>query len=147
MALKEIENLFDEGLNALSAGRTEQALSCFEKAVEQNNTPLACSYLAYCQARISGTYKEAIAICMDARKEDPKNSDIYLNLGRVYLLTGNRRQAIQVFRLGLRQERNSRITNELNALGQRKSPPIPFLDRGNPINKYLGKLLTKLWLR
>jgi hypothetical protein len=84
---------------------------------------------------------------MAARKEEPKNSDIYLNLGRVHLLTGNRKQAIQVFRLGLRHGRNSRIIAELTALGLRKEPPLPFLQRSNPVNKFLGKLMTRLWLR
>ncbi len=143
----EIENPFDDGLNHLSAGRADLALVCFKKAVAREKTPLACSYLAYCRAKIEGVYKEAVAICMDAMKEEPKNSGIYLNLGRVHLLAGNRKQAIQVFRLGLRQEKNSKIISELNALGLRKSPPISFLHRSNPLNKYLGKLLTKLWLR
>jgi tetratricopeptide (TPR) repeat protein len=143
----EIENPFNEGLRELTAGRTDLALDLFEKAVAKEKTPLACSYLAFCRAKMEGVYREAVAICMDARKEDPKNSEIYLILGRVHLLAGNRKQAIHVFRLGLRQERNSRILTELNALGLRKSPPIPFLQRGNPLNKFLGKLLTKLWLR
>ncbi len=147
MAAKEIENPFDEGINALSAGNHVLALSCFKRAVAHAQTPIACSYLAYCQARIDRTYKDAINVCMEARKEDPKNSDIYLLLGRLYLLVGNKKQAIQVFRLGLRQEKNGRIANELNALGLRKDPPIRFLERSHPINKYLGKILTMFWLR
>lgn len=147
MALTEIENPFDEGLKELNAGRTDLALRCFEKAVEERGTPLACSYLAYCRAKEEGAYREAVAICMDARKEDPKNSDIYLMLGKIHLLAENRKQAIHVFRLGMRQGKNSRIANELNALGLRKSPPLPFLHRSNPFNKFLGKLLSKLWLR
>ena len=147
MPYVDTENPFDQGLKELYAGRTDLALDSFEKAVAEENTPLACSYLAFCLAKEEGRYKEAVALCMDARKEDPKNSDIYLNLGKVHLLAGNRKQAIQVFRLGLRLQRNSRIVNELNVLGQRKSPPIPFLQRSHPLNKYLGKILTKLWLR
>lgn len=143
----ETENPFDEGLRELSCGRPDEALNFFNKAAAKNKTPLLCSYLAYCRAQIDGIYREAVDICMEARKADPKNSEIYLNLGRVHLLAGNRKQALQVFRLGLRQERNNRIINELNALGQRKAPPVPFLDRGNPINKYLGKLMAKLSLR
>ena len=143
----ETENPFDQGLRELYAGRADLALEFFEKAVAEENTPLACSYLALCRAKEEGRYKEAVALCMDARKEDPQNSDIYLNLGKVHLLAGNRKQAIQVFRLGLRLQRNSRIINELNTLGLRKSPPLPFLQRSNPLNKFLGKVMTRLWLR
>jgi hypothetical protein len=31
----------------------------------------------------------------------------------------------------------------MQKLGVRKKPPVPFLDRSNPINKYIGKLLNK----
>jgi tetratricopeptide (TPR) repeat protein len=147
MTIMELANPFDEGLRELYAGNAKLALALFEKAAAEDNSPLIRSYLAYCRAKTKGMFREAVAICMDARKEDPKNSDIYLNLGRVHLLTGNRKQAIQVFRLGLRHERNSRIVSELTALGLRKEPPLPFLQRGNPVNKFLGKLMTKLWLR
>jgi tetratricopeptide (TPR) repeat protein len=143
----ESENPFNEGLRELSSGRTGEALFFFKKAAADNKTPLICSYLAYCRAKIEGVYREAVDICMDARKADPKNSDIYLNLGRIHLLAGNRKMAIHTFRLGLRYERNSRIINELKALGQRKAPPFPFLNRSNLINKYLGKLMTKFSLR
>lgn len=140
-------NPFDEGLRELSSGRPVAALGFFNRAAAVKKTPLICSYLAYCRARIEGVYREAVDICMEARKSDPKNSDIYLNLGRIHMLAGNRKMAIQSFRLGLRHEKNSRIISELNALGLRKSPPIPFLHRSNPINKYLGKLMVKLSLR
>ena len=143
----EIDNPFDEGLRELSSGRPVTALGFFNKAAAEKKTPLISSYLAYCRAQTEGVYREAVNICMEARKAEPKNSDIYLNLGRVHLLAGNRKMALQVFRLGLRYERNSRIINELNALGQRKSPPIPFLNRGNPINKYLGKLMARFSFR
>ena len=143
----EFENPFDEGIRALEAGRHELALGFFSKAVNEKNTPLVCSYLAYCRAKTSGSYREAVDICMNARREEPKNSEIYLNLGRIYLLAGNRKQAIQVFRLGLRHQRNSRIINELSSLGNRKSPPVPFLLRSHPVNKYLGLIMTRLGLR
>ena len=62
MALAEIENPFEEGLKELNAGRTDLALRCFERAVKQGETPLACSYLAYCRAKEEGAYREAVAI-------------------------------------------------------------------------------------
>ena len=39
------------------------------------------------------------------------------------------------------------IINELVLIGRRKNPPIPFLSRSHPLNKFLGKFLTKLGLR
>lgn len=141
------ETPFEEGLKALTSRRTGEALQWFEKAVAEEKTPLTCSYLAFCRAKETGRYKEAIALCMEAMKEEPKNSEIYLNLGRVYLLAGQRKSAIRAFDLGLRHGRNAQIMNELNAIGRRKTPPLPFLPRENPLNKYLGRFLKKLGMR
>lgn len=141
------ETPFEEGIKALNAKRTGEALQWLEKAVAVKKTPRTCAYLAYCQAKEQGKYREAIALCMEAMKEEPKNSEIYLNLGRVYLLAGQKKGAIRAFDLGLRYEKNPQIVNELVLLGRRKAPPLPFLPRSNPINKYLGKLLKKLGMR
>jgi tetratricopeptide (TPR) repeat protein len=138
---------FEEGLKALNAGRTGEALDCFAKAVAEEQTPRAVSYLAYCRAKTEGKFKESIALCMEAIKEEPKNSELYLNLGRVHLLAGQRKSAIRAFDLGLRHGRSPQIENELALIGRRKAPPLPFLSRNNPLNKLLGKFLKKLGLR
>jgi tetratricopeptide (TPR) repeat protein len=147
MSVKEFEHPFDEGLRELADGRPKQALMFFARASAEDNSPLVRSYIAYCRAMTDGIYAEVVGICLEALREEPKNTDIYLNLGRIHLLADNRKQAIQVFRLGLRQSRNSRISAELNALGLRKQPPLPFLQRSNPVNKYLGLIMTRLCLR
>ena len=147
MSIRELEHPFDEGLRELAADRPKRALVFFAKAAAEDNSPLVRSYIAYCRAMTDGIYADVIATCQDARREEPKNSDIYLNLGRIHLLAGKRKQAIQVFRLGLRHQRNSRISAELAAMGMRKHPPLPFLHRNNPVNKYLGMLMARLCLR
>jgi len=86
-------------------------------------------------------------LCKDAIEREPDNSVHYLNLGRIYLLTHKKQEAITVFREGLTHETNEQIINELNNIVPRKSPLIPFLHRDNPINKYLGIFLGKLRLR
>ena len=147
MSKARTEISLEEGLKALNAGRTDEALEWFEKAVAETRAPLACACLAYCRAKEKGKVKEAVALCMEAIKDDPKNPDIYLNLGRVHLLAGQRRSAIRAFDLGLRYGRSPQIENELALIGRRKAPPLPFLSRSNPLNKFLGKFLKKLGLR
>jgi len=34
--------------------------------------------------------------------------------------------------------------NEMRVLGKRKKAPVPFLDRSNLINKYIGMILHKV---
>lgn len=143
----DIKNFSFKGIQALNEGNSVAALAFFEKAVQISNTPLNRSYLAYCLAKERGQFKKAISLCEDAIKEDPANSVHYLNLGKVYLLHGNREEAIRIFREGLKLEDNPQIRDELVNLGIRKTPVISFLPRSNPLNKYLGLLLARLGLR
>ena len=148
MAEQMVEkNPFLMGREALSAGRVSEALEWFRKAVAEEKTPVACSYLAYCQARKTGEYRETIGICMDAIKEEPQNSAIYLNLGKIYLLSGHKRSALRSFQLGLRYGRNAEIAYELQRLGIRKAPPLPFLPRTHMVNQLIGKLMARIGVR
>jgi tetratricopeptide (TPR) repeat protein len=138
---------FEEGIKALNAGKTEEALGLFEQAAEKEETPLVSSYLAYCRAKETGVYLHAVSLCMEAIKEDPKQADVYLNLGRIYLMAGQKRAAIRAFDLGLRCGKHTNIVKELEGIGRRKRPPLPFLSRSNPCNKFLGKFLKMLGMR
>ncbi len=141
------KDLSSKGVQALNKGNSVAALAFFEKAVQIENTPLNHSYLAYCIAKERGQFKKAVSLCEDAMKEEPTNSVHYLNLGKIYLLHGNREEAISIYRDGLKFGDNPQILDELINLGIRKQPVISFLSRSSPLNKYLGLLLTRLGLR
>lgn len=143
----EAERLFMKGLEALVQDNTLSALSCFEKAINIEDNPIINSYLAFCVAKERGQLTKAISLCEEAIKKEPQNSFHYLNLGRIYLLAHRKEEAITIFREGLAHEANQQIVDELNRLETRKPPVIPFLKRSNPLNKYLGIILTKLKLR
>ncbi len=141
------EALVNQGREALMKGDTLSALALFEKAMEGDDNPPARSYLAYCMAKERGLTSRGISWCEESIAKEPENSVHYLNLGRIYLLMKNREEAIRNFREGLKYGSNEEIADELHRLGVRKSPALPFLSRGNPINKYLGILLKMLRLR
>jgi tetratricopeptide (TPR) repeat protein len=143
----EAENLFTRGLEALAEGNTLSALSFFEKAIHTKYSPVISSYYAFCIAKERGQVGKAIALCEDAIKREPQNSQLYLNLGRIYIIDNNKTDAIKTFREGLNYEANQHIVDELNKLVIRKPPIFSFLKRSNPINKYLGIILKKLRLR
>jgi len=147
MTEAEPEILFTKGVKSLARGEWPVALACFEDAAKLKDTPLHNSYLALCMARERGQFKKAIVLCTEALDAEPDNSVLYLNLGKVHLLQKERDEAILVFRLGLGREANQQIIAELDKLGSRKPPPLSFLKRDNPLNRYLGKILTKLGLR
>jgi hypothetical protein len=69
---------------------------------------------------------------------------LYLNLGRAYVAARRKRDALDAFRKGLEYDKSNReILVEIRALGSRKKAVVPFLDRSNPINKYIGKIVHK----
>lgn len=136
-----------KGVEALALGNTLSALSYFEKAINIEDSPVVSSYYAFCIAKARGQVSKAISLCEGAIKKEPQNSIHYLNLGRIYLIDNNKADAIETFREGLKYEANQQIVDELNRLGTRKPPIIRFLERSNPLNKYLGIILEKLRLR
>jgi tetratricopeptide (TPR) repeat protein len=141
------EALFNKGLSCLARNEWTSALACFEKAAGLNHLPLYISFMALCIARERGQTRKAVAICLEAIEEEPDNPVIYLNLGKIYLLQGKPREAISAFRKGLSKGANDQIVEELKKVGNRRPPPLPFLKRENPINKYLGIILTRIGLR
>lgn len=143
----EAEKLFTSGLRALAQEDTLAALALFEKAVQRDEKPAYCSYLALCIAKERGQFQLAVTLCEKAKAREPQNPVHYLNLGKVYLYAGKKDDAIRTFREGLSREKDQAIIDELNKLGTRKPPVISFLKRSNPVNRFLGTLLTKLGLR
>lgn len=141
------EELCRQGVDALMNGDGNRALAFFEQAVAISRAPLYCTNLAYCLAKERGDFRQAISLCREAIKDEPKNSIHFLALGRIHLLAGQKKEAIRIFSMGLRHEKNNEIMDELNRMGCRKAPAFPFLDRENPLNRYLGKLLTKIGWR
>ena len=144
------ESLEQQGLSALEKGGTTLALPLFEEAYEIDPSPLNRSYLAYCMAIEQRKFSRAIALCIEALREEPSNHVHYLNFGRVQLAAERRKDAIRMFMKGQAYEprgRSSVFHDELVKLGIRKPALIPFLSRSNPFNKYLGLLLSRLGLR
>lgn len=123
------------------------AMVHFEDALKLQDSPTARSYLAFCIAKERHQIGRAASLCLSALQDEPGNSVHLLNLGRIYLLAGEKTRAIQTFRKGLRLERNRQIIEELKKLGLRQPPVMKSLHRGNPLNKCLGILFQKLGMR
>ncbi len=147
MPNSQAAEIYEKGLQALSNGHDYLALVCFEQATNMEKNPLYCSYLALCLAKARNRFEDAITICGEALEKDSANSIHYLNLGRIYILAGQREKALETLRHGLLYQKTDEILRELEMLGMRKRPVFPFLRRGNPLNKYCGLLLKKVGYR
>jgi len=123
------------------------ALAELEQIPAFARTPAVLSAYALCLAEVKQSYKTATNLCHEAIKKEPKNPEHYFRQGKILLLASRKKDAIWVMRMGLRHGRHAGIIDCLGSLGVRRPPPLQFLDRSNPINKYLGLLLSRLNLR
>jgi len=128
-----------------------------EAARMYQNDPFLLLYFSYLRARVTKEYRNAVLGCNEAiemlKEQMPVGGDFYyplfyLHLGRIYVMANKKDNAIDSLRKGLKYDPgHAELFRELQALGFRKTPPIPFLSRDNFINKYLGIALSKLGLR
>ncbi|HEY7745425.1 MAG TPA: tetratricopeptide repeat protein [Desulfuromonadales bacterium] len=147
MPAQELNALIRKGLAEIERGNTLVALVHFEDAARRDDSPLVRSHLAFCLAKERRQMNKAAVLCNEALQEEPGNPVHYLNLGRIYLLAGQKNRAIQTWRRGLKVGRNPHISLELRRLGQRKPPLLRALGREHPVNKYLGLMLNKMGIR
>ncbi len=142
------EELFKAGLYLLKRDKLKEALAAFKKALFlRDKDPRYMSYAGLALA-LTGRTKEAVLLCERAVQKEFFRQELFLNLGRVYLVSGNRRKAHTAFRKGMALDRENRLLRgELEKMGIRKPPVFRFLDRNHPVNKWSGKMLHRLRLR
>jgi tetratricopeptide (TPR) repeat protein len=147
MPASEMTTLIQKGVAALKEGNTLVAMIHFEDAAKLEDTPTVRSYLAFCLAKERQQMTKAISLCLTAMQQEPTRALHCLNLGRIYLMAGQKTRAIQTFRKGLKLERNQQIIDELKNLGLRQPPVLKTLSRDHPLNKCLGILFQKMGMR
>jgi len=145
----DAEELYKAGLFLLKRDKVKEALSAFKRALKiKSNEAKYMSYTGLCLAIGEGKMREAVILCEKAVSMEFYRSELFLNLGRVYIAMGNRKKAHLAFRKGMALDRDNRsLRVELEKMGFRKPPVFPFLDRQHPINKVAGKVLYRLRLR
>ncbi len=116
--------------------RYDDALRYFQQAGVLS--PEARSYYGLALA-MRRQVDDAVQYCREAVDQEPLRGDLYHNLGQVHLVRGEKHRAVRAFLSGLQAEpRHRGLTAALRQLGVREPPPVQFLSRTNPINKYLG---------
>lgn len=141
--------LFEKGMVLLRRGYPGDAMEYFEKMLSIGHKSSACySWLGIALARSRWDLEMAEELCRTAVKRDFYIPQFYVNLAEVYLLRGNKAKAIETLQAGLEVDSESRaIWRELEKLGSRSRPVIPFLSRNNPVNRYLGRLFSRMGIR
>jgi tetratricopeptide (TPR) repeat protein len=145
---------FEEIQQLLRRGNGKSALNTLRHALDTYPAdPFFLSYYGCLISVVENNPKEGIKICENSigtlNVSMPFGSEFfypifYLNLGRAYLKGNRKKDAVKAFQEGLKNDPGNRdIMWEIKKMGERKQPPLPFLSRGNPINKYIGLLLYK----
>ena len=145
---------FEEVQQLLRRGNGKSALNTLRHAlVKFPDDPFLLSYYGCLIAVVENNAREGVKICENAinmlNTSMPFGSEFfypvfYLNLGRAYLKDKKKKDAVQAFHEGLKNDPENRdLLWEIKKMGTRKKPPLPFLARSNPINQYIGRLLYK----
>jgi tetratricopeptide (TPR) repeat protein len=139
----------DEAIRAARAEEFLRALNLFLDIYGTDDAPRiqtpkdasGLSFFGLCIALVrKQQIKLAIDLCRRAIELEFYNPDHYANLARVYSAAGNRKKAVETADEGLRlHPEDEYLINVRNSLGVRAAPPLPFLDRSNPINVTLGQ--------
>lgn len=146
MGEEPYEEYFKKGLSNLQEDNLQEAFESFEKAYNANNNIARyVSYYGLCLTIYKEDVEKGIELCTRAIKIEFFRPEYYLNLGKVFLKAGKKQSAINTFRKGLKVDKNNlEIKIELEKIGIRAMPVIPFLERSNPINKCLGILFRRI---
>ncbi len=144
------ERSFERGKASLEQGEALEALVFFEAAVRQarrRREPPPAKFLSYyglCLGIATGKLEHALEACRTAKERQFYNAELYLNLGKVYLFKGDRAAAFRTYLSGLNWESDHEaIGREVERMGRRRRPFLPFLARTNAFNRLLGRLAAR----
>lgn len=137
---------------AHKSGRSMEALALAEAAYRMwrdipgapRDAALSASWYGFLLGTAGSRYGDGAALCRSAASELFWEPRAFENLARLEIAAGRRREAIRAIEQGLALAPESLELRALRAtLGRRRRPPLPFLDRSNALNRYLGQLFHR----
>lgn len=152
---KTKNDYFHDAKKLIKDGHPPEALALLKTGLEcYPGDPFLMTYYGCLVAIVGNNPFEGIRICKESFRQLKKGMPVgkehfyptfYLNLGRAYLASGDKKRAVESFMTGLRFDNDEKHLNEeMQNLGIRRRPFLPFLRRSNLINKHIGKLLHAL---
>ena len=145
-SIPDAEELFKAGLFLLKRDKTRDALTAFRAAyLQKENEPRYMSYTGVCLALAEGKTRDGVKLCEAAVGKEFYRAELFLNLGRVYLLAGNRKKAHQAFRKGMALDKESRdLRSELERAAWRAGFRFAAVDLGGIQSGSLSKALNEV---
>jgi len=140
---------FKQGVALLRNGHSAEALEYMQHAASlKQQNPYYLSFLGVSTARAQQKWAVSVELCKTAVSLRRNEAQLYLNLAEVYTSAGRRADAIATLDTAAKYcGRDARIMRQRGKLGRRSSPVLPFLERGNPLNRSLGRLRHRVLQR
>ncbi len=143
---------FKHGYQLFQEGRLHEALEPLEQALAYSvGEPrgLYMRKLRSCYgvvvAVVNGQVGRGRQLCEEAITDAPMDPELYTNLSKAYLAGSRRDLAIEALNTALSIDGRFRpAVEQMGALGHRRPPVFPFLERSHPINKVVGKIRHRL---
>jgi tetratricopeptide (TPR) repeat protein len=148
---KKKAEYLQEARSLLKQGKSKETLDLLKKGLMiYPDDLLLLSYYGFLYSQVEKKNKEGIRICRESiaklNSRVSANRELllpvfYLNLGRAYIGADKKKEAFWAFNSGLRSDpTNADIEREIAKYGKRRPPVLTFLERDNPLNKYIGML-------
>ncbi len=142
----ESQSLFNMALERIKRNNFKKALDPLIEALRISpGQPVYLSYFGLCIGQVDRNYDRALQHCQQAVDARPTDPQLYVNLGKVYKLSGKTNRAYQTLQHAWElDKKNAAVAAELTRMGIRRPPFLAFLPRSNLCNRYLGKLRASL---
>ena len=137
---------FTEGVKMLKNSYPKKAVACLRRALEcDKENPYYLSFLGVSISRVERNSAEAVKLCEAAIQRKRGEIQFHLNLADVYASAGLRESALHTLdRAFASFGGDKRLRLARSRIEKRRTPVLPFLDRGNFLNRKLGKLRHRL---
>jgi Flp pilus assembly protein TadD len=138
---------FKQGIELLRNGYPDKAIIFLQQAADlKRQNPYYLSFLGVSMVRARRPWTNAVELCKTALSLRRDDVQLYLNLAEVYTSAGRRGEAVRTLDNAVRFcGPDERIRRHRGKLGRRRSPVLPFLDRGNILNRHLGRLRYRMF--
>lgn len=146
MNRKDREILYKRARLALDQGLLTEAAHMFEALADDCESDARfLSYRGLLLAIRERRVSEGATMCKRAITLASSEPEMYLNLARLYVSTGQRQNAVMTLRQAIRGgAKNKAVMKEIQRLSPRAVPPIKSLHRDHVLNDVLGKLRARL---
>lgn len=139
---------WDEGRAAFGARDLPGAHAAFERAHRRDpREPVFMSWYGLTLVIVERNSNLGVSLVDQALRAAGPSPELLLNSARVHLALNQRDRAVRAISRGLELwPDDAHLRAARDAMGTRSAPIVPFLARGNPLNRALGRLRHR-WYR